>query len=191
MSLIVFLSGFRSSATLILPFFENSQWWLDPDYSPLATLCSCAFKIQLFCLFFYFSLLPFFIPWRAVADAVSSYSFGLISPHMNWLRWSSLGPRAKTQPAGVAMWHQWIFVERLLPASFSSRVAALCFSLQSNWAGWLCLGVGTRDTTQKRTIEEGKQGKCTPPHHQNHHHLTRQFGRGWRCQPSSKNKDSA
>lgn len=65
MSLIVFMRGFRSSTMLILPIFENSQWWLDPDHSPLATFCSCTFKIQLFCLFFPFgSPFFFFFPWR-------------------------------------------------------------------------------------------------------------------------------
>lgn len=59
MSLIVFLPGFHSSATLILPVFENSQWWLDPDHSPLVTFCPCAFKIQLFCLFFFSFQSPF------------------------------------------------------------------------------------------------------------------------------------
>lgn len=182
MSLIVFLPGFRSSATLILPFFENSQWWLDPDHSPLATLCSCAFKIQLFCLFFFSSVSFHFL----FLEGPLLMQFPVILLARSPLTWigsagpvSGPGPRLN-QPESPCDINGFLY-KRLLPASFSSRVAALCFSLQSNWAGRLCLGVGTRDSTQKRTIKEGKQGKCLPPHHQNHHHLTRQFGRGWRC----------
>lgn len=186
MSLIVFMPGFRSSATFILPFFENSQWWLDPDHSPLATLCPCAFKIQLFCLFFILVSFHFLF-----LKGLLLMQFPVILLARSPLSWigsagpvSGLGPRLH-QPESPCDINGFLY-QRLLPASFSSRATGPWFSVESNRAGRLCLGVGTRDTTQQWTRKEGdlggETGKVPPSHpHHHHHNLTRQSGRGWRC----------
>lgn len=129
---------------------------------------------------FHSILLSFFFPSRAIADAVSSYSFGSLFPYLNWLRWSGLGPRAKTPPAGVAM---WVFLGATPPREF---LLACGDSLILYGVKLSRLTVSrSRNKRHKKGVTfERKEGK-------HHHHLTRHFGRGWRCSLSSKNKNSS
>lgn len=100
---VFFKYSFLMSFIVLLPSPVTLFLNFDPDYSPFATFvpkisgCNCFFSDCFLCFF------SFFFFSRAFADAVSSYSFGSLSPRLCRLHWSSLGLMPRPQASVTSM----------------------------------------------------------------------------------------
>lgn len=122
MSLIVFLPGFPSSDTLILPVFWKLPVMTRPRALTFSYVVFLGFKDTIvFSPFFFISVFfnYFFFPWRVVAKAVSTYSFWLTLP-LTWVGYVGpvlgFGPKLQ-QPESPCDFNGFLY-EQLLPISF-------------------------------------------------------------------------